>query len=430
MPTHVLAGLSTHTIKFPTMRSYPDTRLWRTTLGHQGDEHEHLRETLRAAYNDFHERAALLAGEISRSLPDFTVHDIMHIDALWEAADRIAGPGLLISPVEAFVLGGAFLVHDLGLGLAAYPGGEEEVSREPLWKSELTRLLRNENGRAPTPRQISDAPEAMKRRATAIVLRELHARQAERVVGQGWRDPRSGRQVYLIESPELRDSLGPIIGRIAHSHWWGVSQLSSTFVERLGAPPRFPGDWDVDPLLIAALLRVADASQLDVRRAPGFLFALRQPSKEAEPHWVFQQHLHTPRVQGDQVVYTSGRPFPEHDADAWWLCLEQLRVLNRELAQVDQLLADSGRSRFTIRGVRGVEDPARFAKLVHTDGWSPIDVQVGVGDAVSLVARLGGEQLYGDDPSIALRELIQTRPTLYARGDSSKTGHPVGARST
>jgi Histidine kinase-, DNA gyrase B-, and HSP90-like ATPase len=389
------------------MTSYKHTSLWQSTLAARDDEHEHARERLRVAYEELRERASSLAGEIASSLPDFTIHDISHADALWDVADRIAGPEFRFTPVEAFVLGATFLVHDLGLGLAAYSGGQAELVREPLWQREVSRLLRSTTGRSPTARQIEEASLDVKARATASVLRELHAAQAERVILQSWEDPRSREAWFLIDSPELRAALGPVIGRIAHSHWWGVSRLRLEFGQRLGALPRFPPEWTFDPLSIAALLRVADAGHLDSRRAPGFLFALRQPAKEAEPHWVFQQHLLTPRVEDGQLVYTAGHLFADRDADAWWLCLEHLRVLDRELREVDALLSDTGRSRFAARGVRGVADPVRFAELVRTDGWLPVDVRVRVGDATSLVRRLGGEHLYGDSPSVAIRELIQ-----------------------
>jgi hypothetical protein len=77
-----------------------------------------------------------LAAEIHRDLPEFTVHDITHLDALWEIADIVAGEQFSLTPPEAFVLGGAFLLHDLGMSLAAYPQGETRFPRTlgaPHW---------------------------------------------------------------------------------------------------------------------------------------------------------------------------------------------------------------------------------------------------------------------------------------------------------
>jgi hypothetical protein len=103
------------------------TRLWRSSLAPQtGDLTQGgARERFRNVFLKFRDRAATLTGEIARDMPEFTVHDITHLDALWEMADKIAGEHISLTPAEAFVLGGAFLVHDAGMGLAAYPEGRE-----------------------------------------------------------------------------------------------------------------------------------------------------------------------------------------------------------------------------------------------------------------------------------------------------------------
>src|SRR5260370_37258442 len=107
------------------MPAFETSRLWRLSLAPQAepDKFAEVRESLRSAYMKFSERAALLAAEIACDLPDYTVHDVTHIDSLWHLADLIAGEDVSLTPTEAFVLGGAFLVHDLGNGLAAYPDG-------------------------------------------------------------------------------------------------------------------------------------------------------------------------------------------------------------------------------------------------------------------------------------------------------------------
>src|SRR5215469_9298985 len=114
---------------------YELTRLWQTTLAAQiNDQHEIPRQVLNQGFRDLRERAKLIAGEILRDVPDFTTHDISHLDALWSLADRIAGRDFRLTPTEAFVLGGAFLVHDLAMGLAAYPKGIQELQQEDIWK--------------------------------------------------------------------------------------------------------------------------------------------------------------------------------------------------------------------------------------------------------------------------------------------------------
>src|SRR5229473_3540610 len=104
------------------MPTFESTSLWTRTLALQSepDTSQVERERLRNAFLSFRDRASMVAAEIARDLPDYTVHDITHLDALWHLAHLIAGSGYSITPAEAFVLGGAFLTHDLGNGLAAY----------------------------------------------------------------------------------------------------------------------------------------------------------------------------------------------------------------------------------------------------------------------------------------------------------------------
>lgn len=102
------------------MDDYQLTGLWARSLAHrEADLFSAAREALRAAYLGFRQRAGLLAAEIARDLPDYTVHDLTHLDALWTTADVIAGPDFELTPPEAFVFGGAVLTHDLAMSKAA-----------------------------------------------------------------------------------------------------------------------------------------------------------------------------------------------------------------------------------------------------------------------------------------------------------------------
>jgi hypothetical protein len=212
---------------------------------------------------------------------------------------------------------------------------------------------------------------------------------------------------HLLDDEELRYSFGPLIGRIAHSHWWGVSRLGVEFQATVGAICWCPTEWVVDPLTIAALLRLSDFAQIDARRAPGFLRAIRKPQGVADLHWNFQQHLHKPHRDGDRLVFTSSRPFEASEAQSWWLCFETIGAIDREVREVDALLADQGRKRFAVRHVAGAEDPLRLARLIWTEGWTPIEARIQASNAHEIVRKLGGEELYGSHPSVTIRELVQ-----------------------
>lgn len=388
---------------------FENTSLWKTTLGiqNEGDSDSIPRERLRKSFLSFRDRVALLANEIHRHLPDYTVHDITHLDALWEMADIIAGKDYLLTPAEIFVLGGAILLHDLGMGLASYPRGIDELRKDESWADIVTAQINNRYNRGPTPEEIDTPPEEINRLVIEILLRNLHAKHAEELALTHWESEPGNPPQYLIEDNELRLTYGRIIGLIAHSHWWPVNKLEAEFNRTLGALPSCPNDWMVDPLKVACLLRVADASHIDSRRAPSFLRAVRKPSKYSDQHWKFQEKLQKPYLSEDGLTYSSGYAFPLSDAPSWWLCLDTLKMIDKELRSVDSLFADKRLPRFTARRVTAIESPERLVDYIPTENWLPVDASVQVSDVPRLVKSLGGDQLYGHDPTVPLRELIQ-----------------------
>src|SRR3546814_11987165 len=48
-----------------------------------------------------------------------------------------------------------------------------------------------------------------------------------------------------------------------------------------------------------------------------------------------------------------------------------------------------------------------MARTLATKGWRPVDARLQVSDVPRIVENLGGAMLYGDDPNVSLRELIQ-----------------------
>src|SRR5947209_1136095 len=111
-----------------------NSTLWRATLAARpDDEFSNQRERLRTAFLRFRDHAADLATEIRRDLPQLTVHDVTHLDGLWDIASIIVGDGYSLTPVEGFVLGGAILLHDLAMSIAATEGGYAAILNDPRW---------------------------------------------------------------------------------------------------------------------------------------------------------------------------------------------------------------------------------------------------------------------------------------------------------
>lgn len=397
------------------MAGYENTHLWQSSFGKKLDEDLNVkdRDFYRVNLESFRVKAAILAAEINRNLPQYTVHDISHIDTLWEMASLICGGDYYLNPAEAFVLGSAFLIHDLGMGLAAYPQGLESLRVTTIWKDTLAHI------------SLDNDDEIDENQVLEIVLRSLHAKHAETLAFASWGE--GEEKEYLIDNNSLREDYGAVIGKIAHSHWWDSSELLSKFPNKLGASGNMPNTWEVDALKLACIMRVADASHIDSRRAPSFLKKVRELSKFSESHWRFQQKLYQPRIETDKLVYTSKSAFKIDEANSWWLCLDTIKMIDRELYLVDSILHSNNRNRFEAKGVAGVDHLRSLERLIPTEGWEPIDAKLHVGNISKLVENLGGSQLYGDNIFVPLRELIQNgcdaiRARRLLEGDDENYG--------
>jgi hypothetical protein len=171
------------------MFQFEETKLWQATLAARAnDPHAAQRDRLRVAFLSFRQRAELMANEIRRDLPHFTVHGITHLDALWEMADLILDDPGVLTPTDAFVLGGAFLTHDLGLGLAAYLGGPAELRRQQRWIDTLHFRLRRDLARPPSAQEVAAITSDLANETDELVLRELHGERARDLAKIGWRD--------------------------------------------------------------------------------------------------------------------------------------------------------------------------------------------------------------------------------------------------
>ncbi len=114
---------------------YETTGLWMRSLGMEGSSETRTQlDRLRVAYRTFRGRASQLTARISHALPDLTIHDVTHLDALWETADLIAGQEYPFNPLEGFVFGGAVLIHDAALCFEAYDGGANGLRRSLEWR--------------------------------------------------------------------------------------------------------------------------------------------------------------------------------------------------------------------------------------------------------------------------------------------------------
>ncbi len=396
--------------------------LWKRTLG-QNDRDRRVQKLV-ASLCDAREQAGQLTSRIASALPGLTIHDISHLDALWDVAGIIAGDDFPLNPLEAYVFGCAVLLHDAGLCFEAYSGGQAAVRQTVQWRDARQRLA------------SSGLVEDIDHEADFEALRSLHANQAERLAVTAWNNEDGSAPVYILNDPELREHYGPLIGQIAASHHWDIEDVARQFANPRPPAPFLAPDWSVDALKVACLLRAADAGHLDGRRAPSFLLKILQMNSLSRDHWVAQNHLGHLTVSPEDptlLVVSSTRPFTRDEARAWWVAFDAIVLLDKEIKACNDLLMSAPRfprPSFARARVAGAGKASETVKHVQAAGWEPTDSTIHVSDLAALVSSLGGENLYGKDVDrleIALRELLQNASdaitarraidTSYGRGE-------------
>lgn len=382
------------------MVDYQDSKLWKKTLAPQvlSDNYTADREYLRNSFFSFRKNCEQLAQEVAKSLPEFTIHDITHIDALWEMASIVVPDDFNINPAEAYVLGGAFLLHDLGMALAAYPKGLNELKVEEIWKDAYASLKKSH--------KKNEDNSVLEQKATEKTLRALHALHAKEMAKISWHDS-DGHEQFLIENSDLRSAYATTIGVIAYSHWLPADELENKLPRCCGAISRFPTDWTIDPLKLACILRIADAIHIDDRRAPALQKTFRNLSGTSEFHWTFQNKLFKPQIDATRIVFTSKSAFGINEIDAWWTCYDTLKMIDTELKKVDDILVRKHKTHLNTLGVASIDSLSELSKYITVEGWVPVDTTIKVSNIPQLVNNIGGTQLYGDNAIVPLRELIQ-----------------------
>jgi hypothetical protein len=393
--------------------NYKETSLWKRTLAPQETDSVSMKDArnkLSTAFDAFRSRATDLGNQIHADMPQFTQHDVTHMDSLWEIASLIIGAEYEITPTEAFVLGGTFLTHDLGMSLASYQNGVDDLKKKSLWGDTVASEYKRVYSRPPTTEELNKPDESIEKNVIGLLLRNLHAEHAQEILEIAFLGTQSdSTPYYLIDTPEFRTFFGPLIGSIAHSHWWNIHEISKKLPSVVGAAGFMPNEWQINPLKLACILRATDACHVDQRRSPGFLRAIRKITGFSDQHWNFQEKLSKPILKpaSNRLLFSSSQEFSATESDSWWLCYDTLQIAHRELGNVDSLLAENNIPRFKARGIHDIDEPLKLAKHIRVKGWEPIDVKIKIGNVAKIVKLLGGEGLYGQDDTIPLRELIQ-----------------------
>jgi hypothetical protein len=384
--------------------NFKDSCLWKTYLAaREGDQYSDARGRLRSSFEQTRDMVTPLLAKIAQELPHLTMHDVSHVDALWNVADVLIGSDYSLNPAEVYVLGLSFLLHDSATSSFAFEGGIEAVKKTTAW---LDFVAHNKITEAEL---IAGSPKF--RWALFETLRMLHAGRADTLLTTKWDDV-NGEKRFLLEDVQLRNHYGRIAGQIAASHgldaaivqgrWAHVGAISPHSSMGLDAA----ANWSVDCLKIAMFLRCIDAAHIDSLRAPDMQACLVQPAGESKNHWTFQNKLGTVAIN-KREIYWSAAPFDRENSDAWWRCYETCQMIDAELRSANRILLEHGCDPMCAEGVMGADDIEIFQKNIPVEGWQPVDFGFKVSQVGNVIERFGGKHLYGEQPQWALRELIQ-----------------------
>jgi fido (protein-threonine AMPylation protein) len=382
--------------------SYKDTSLWKGSLGKE----DMIVEPLRESYLDARKNAEFLLDKIRKDFPNLTVHDITHVDSLWNVADTIIGEDYPINPLEGYILGIAFLIHDAALSYDAV-GGKDKLRDTIEWKD-----------------AYADGPddedeEEFKKECDFAAIRALHAKYAEDILNKKFERDNT-TTFYIIDNDEYRTQFGDMIGKIAASHHWSIDEVESKLENQVNPVAGLPSDWEINEQKLACILRCADAGHIDNGRAPYGIYNSLIVNGVSRDHWESQTRLGQVRENKknpEKLLITSTRPFTKDNFAAWNVAYDAVKLFDEELKKSNELLKSESLS-FHHIGVTGAESKEALSEYIKTNGWLPCSFGVHTSNVKALIENLGGSKLYGENNMlmVALRELIQNaRDAIQAR---------------
>jgi hypothetical protein len=204
--------------EWPLQSLYRTSIIWSQAFDETSmNEHEtNVARSLAASFETFRSHAELLAAKIAVDVPQLTDHSVRHLDRLWHVASTIVGNDQPLNAVEAYILGGAFLLHDLGNSVAAQKAGIESL-KGPHWDDLIVSLFLSTQHRRPSAAELECPPAEIERQAIFHRLREVHAKAAEALACEGFvRHDNPDERIYLIDTQWMRDEFGHLIGAVVN----------------------------------------------------------------------------------------------------------------------------------------------------------------------------------------------------------------------
>lgn len=410
------------------------------------EQDQGLDSSVKSALSDF---GTILTANRMDLFPAYTEHGSTHIEGVLAAASMLITDEAwrLMQPVDCAVLVASVLFHDLAMHLS-----REQVvlltscSRLPtdayqhfgdvawsiIWTQyaeEARRFSGRENVRlfgSPDPVTVPEMSMGadwtdQQKLLVGEFVRRHHGRLAHEFAVLGF--------PVMPGKPELRLSgefgrLSDIVGLIARSHSAPL-RLAVDYLRHRYANVRTP--LNVNATYLMGLLRIADYLQVERGRAPEQLLrirSLRSPLSVRE--WQIHDAVQQVHQDGDdpEAVFIFAEP---KDIGTFTRLRDLCRGLQRELdetwavfGEVYGLHRSLGQLGLQIRRVRSNLDNDHIA----TAKWSFVPRPMAVSVADTRVLKLLVSPLYGEQPQIAVRELLQNAIDAVRERSAYAAKHP------
>lgn len=393
--------------------------------------------------------------------PDYTDHGVDHINSVlksevelvpkhvWEQSNKDSDPRLLCDADAAVVIG-ATLLHDIGMHLRP-DGFRELVSKESrfqplpwfkerheghsadrpwheLWE-DYAREARRFNDRTlgniiglESSRlwKFQDFPAdagQWERNHFLIVgefIRRHHARLAHEIAFYGFPGLPVGNGVNQFPAMGMEEGhplmrLADLIGLTARSHGTSL-RVCQAYIDASPSYPGTPRPMGTAVLYPMALLRVADYLQIDRQRAPAVLLQLRNPQspisvQEWKKHLAVQNISPATDPRGKMVTVST-----KLSLELYLQLRELLIGLQSEMDHSTAVLDEAYGARSDI----GLNLLSLATRRVYSNLQSPafrdslpyVPERTGFAADPNLLTLLV-EPLYGKEPSVGVRELLQ-----------------------
>ena len=415
--------------------------------------------------------------------PDYTDHGVDHVNCvlksevelvpkhIWENSKKDSDPRLLCD-ADAAVIIGATLLHDIAMHLRhdgfrelvgkdsrfhplawfkeSHEGHAADGSWQELWEDyvrearrfsdrQLTNIIGEESARVWKFHDLPEDAGQWERNHCLIVgefIRRHHARLAHEIaiygfpglpVGSGeGQFPGMGKEEG---HPLMR--LADLIGLTARSHGTSLRVCKAY----LAASPLYPGTprpMGTAVLYPMALLRVADYLQIDRQRAPAVLLQLRNPQspisvREWMKHRAVQQIGPANDPRGNMVTVST-----ELSLSLYLQLRDLLAGLQAEMdhstAVLDEAygtLTELGLHQLNLatrRVYSNLQSPAFRDSLPYVPNWTGFTADPNL---LTLLV----EPLYGKQPSVGVRELVQNAADAVCELEAWCKVHGVSIKS-